>query len=327
MKNKLFDNKLTRMLGMEIPIIVAPMFLVSNAKMLIEAGNSGVTGCVPALNYRTIKEFEDAIKEVKKNSKGPMGVNLIVNKFNTKMANQLQACIDLKVDYIITSLGNPSSVISSCKPNGIKVLCDVVDLKYAKKVESLGADGIIAVNNRAGGHLGPMSPEDLIPLLVKNCRIPIISAGGVSNSSELRHVLDLGASGASIGTPFIATDEADVSHEYKQAIVDYGAEDIVVTDRISGSKCTIINTPYVQTLPLKANRLERFLFKNKWLKKYFKMFRWAKGTKMFKNSAFAATYKTVWCAGPSLEGVNSIRPVSKVVSDLVEGFSMNEDES
>jgi len=327
MKNKLFDNKLTRMLGIEFPIIVAPMFLVSNAKMLIEAGNSGVTGCVPALNYRTIKEFEDAIKEVKKNSKGPMGVNLIVNKFNTKMTNQLQVCVDLKVNYIITSLGNPSSVIKACKPHGIKVFCDVVDLKYAKKVESLGADGIIAVNNRAGGHLGPMSPEDLIPLLVKNCRIPIISAGGVSSSSELRHVLDLGASGASIGTPFIATDEADVSHEYKQAIVDYGAEDIVVTDRISGSKCTIINTPYVQSLPLKASRFERFLFKNKWLKKYFKMFRWAKGTQMFKNSAFAATYKTVWCAGPSLEGVNSIRPVSKVVSDLVEGFSMNEDES
>ena len=327
MKNKLFDNELTKMLGVKFPIIVAPMFLVSNAKMLIEAGNSGVTGCVPALNYRTINEFEDAIKEVKANSKGPMGVNLIVNKFNTKMANQLQACIDLKVDYIITSLGNPSSVISSCKPNGIKVLCDVVDLKYAKKVESLGADGIIAVNNRAGGHLGPMSPEDLIPLLVKNCNIPIISAGGVSNSSELRSILDLGASGASIGTPFIATNEADVSHDYKQAIVDYGAEDIVVTDRISGSKCTIINTPYVQSLPLKANRFERFLFKNKWLKKYFKMFRWAKGTQMFKNSAFAATYKTVWCAGPSLEGVNSIRPVSKVVSDLVEGFSMNEDES
>jgi nitronate monooxygenase len=327
MKKKFFDNELTRMLGLEYPIIVAPMFLVSNAKMLIEAGNSGVTGCVPALNYRTINEFEGAIKEVKVNSKGPMGVNLIVNKFNTKMASQLQVCVDLNVDYIITSLGNPSSVINACKPKGIKVFCDVVDLKYAKKVESLGADGIIAVNNRAGGHLGPMSPEDLIPLLVKNCNIPIISAGGVSNSSELKRVLDLGASGVSIGTPFIATNEAGVSQEYKQAIVDYGADDIVVTDRISGSKCTIINTPYVQSLPLKANRFESFLFKNKWLKKYFKMFRWARGTQMFKNSAFAATYKTVWCAGPSLEGVRSIRPVSQVVSELLEGFSMNEDEN
>jgi len=327
MSKNCFNNEFTNMLGIDFPIIVAPMFLVSNSKMLIEAGNSGVTGCVPALNYRTINEFKDAIKEVKTNSKGPMGVNLIVNKFNTKMTSQLQVCVDLKVNYIITSLGNPSSVIKACKPHGIKVFCDVVDLKYAKKVESLGADGIIAVNNRAGGHLGPMSPEKLIPLLVENCNIPIISAGGVSNSTELRAVLNLGASGASIGTPFIATNEADVSQEYKQAIVDYGADDIVVTDRISGSKCTIINTPYVQKLPLKANKFEQFLFKNKWLKKYFKMFRWAKGTKMFKNSAFDTTYKTVWCAGPSLEGVHSIRSVSQVVSDLVEGFSMNEDEN
>ena len=310
------------MLGIDFPIIVAPMFLVSNSKMLIEASKSGITGCVPALNYRTIDEFKKAIIEIKKKSNGPIGVNLIVNKFNTKNSEQLKVCIDNKVDYIITSLGNPSTVIDNCKTHGIKVFCDVVDLKYAKKVEKLGADAIIAVNNKAGGHLGPMSPEKLIPLLVKNCKIPIISAGGVSSYKELKKILKLGASGVSIGTPFIATYESDVSQEYKQAIVDYGASDIVVTDRISGSKCTIINTPYVQSLPLKANKFERFLFKNKWLKKYFKMFRWAKGTKMFKNSAFAATYKTVWCAGPSLEGVKEIRPLSKVVSELTDNFSM-----
>ena len=322
MKKKRFSNDLTNMLGVDFPIIVAPMFLVSNSKMLIEASKSGITGCVPALNYRTIDEFKKAIIEIKKKSNGPLGVNLIVNKFNTKMSEQLKVCIDNKVDYIITSLGNPLTVIKNCKIHGIKVFCDVVDLKYAKKVEKLGADAIIAVNNKAGGHLGPMSPEKLIPLLVKNCKIPIISAGGVSTYKELKKILKLGASGASIGTPFIATYESDVSQEYKQAIVDYGASDIVITDRISGSKCTIINTPYVQSLPLKANKFERFLFKNKWLKKYFKMFRWAKGTKMFKNSAFAATYKTVWCAGPSLEGVKEIRPLSKVVSELTDNFSM-----
>ena len=322
MTNKIFKNELTKMLNIDFPIIVAPMFLVSNSKMLIEAGNSGVTGCVPALNYRTLSGLKSAIQEVKTHTNGPMGVNLIVNKFNTKMLDQLKVCIDLNVDYIITSLGNPTPVINVCKPKGIKVFCDVVDLKYAKKVEALGADAIIAVNNRAGGHLGPTSPEELIPILVKNCSIPIISAGGVSTSDELKLMLELGASGVSIGTPFIATNEAGVSQEYKQAIVDYGADDIVVTDRISGSKCTIINTPYVQSLPLKANSFERFLFKNKWLKKYFKMFRWAKGTQMFKNSAFAATYKTVWCAGPSLEGVKSIRSVSQVVSDFTKDLSM-----
>lgn len=317
---QILRTALTDMLNIEFPIIQAPMFLVSNSKMLIEACNAGITGCVPALNYRTIEELRAAILEVKNNCDGPLGVNLIVNKFNTNMHQQLDVCVELNVDYIITSLGNPKSTIEACKPKGIKVFCDVVNLEYAKKVESLGADGVIAVNNQAGGHLGPMSPEELIPLLVKNCNIPVISAGGVSDGYQLEKVLKLGACGVSIGTPFIATHEADVSTAYKQAIVDYKAKDIVVTDRISGSKCTIINTPYVQSIGLKANRVERFLFRNKWLKKYFKMFRWFRGTQMFKKSALEATYKTVWCAGPSLEGVHSIRHVSQVVADILKPF-------
>ena len=322
--NEQLRTPLTDMLNIDFPIIQAPMFLVSNTKMLIEASSSGITGCVPALNYRTIDEFRNAMIHLKSNCSGPFGVNLIVNNFNTKMKDQLDVCVNIGVDYIITSLGNPKSTIDACREKGIKVFCDVVNLEYAKKVESLGADAVIAVNNLAGGHLGPMSPEELIPLLVSNCSIPVISAGGVSNGLQLKKMLELGACGVSIGTPFIATHESHVSDDYKQAIVDYGADDIVVTDRISGSKCTIINTPYVQSIGLKANRLEKFLFKNKWLKKYFKMFRWFKGTRMFEKSAFAATYKTVWCAGPSLEGVDSIRHVSQVVTDLLAPF-MRED--
>jgi nitronate monooxygenase len=314
------NTPLTEMLGMRFPIIQAPMFLVSNTKMAIEAANAGITGCIPAMNYRTISELRLAILEFKNQCDGPLGINLIVNKFNSQKDKQLEVCVELGVDYIITSLGNPKSTIQACEPKGIKVFCDVVDLEYAKKVESLGAHAIIAVNNQAGGHLGPMSPEELIPLLVKNCNIPIISAGGVSDGYQLKKLLALGASGVSIGTPFIATHESGVSQDYKQAVVDYGAKDIVVTDRVSGSKCTIINTPYVQEIGLKANMLERFLFKNKWFKKYFKMFRWFKGTKMFEKSAFSATYKTVWCAGPSLEGVHSIRHVSQVVADILKPF-------
>ena len=323
---QLLNTQLTQMLNIDFPIIQAPMFLVSNADMLIEASNSGITGCVPALNYRTIIELRDAILHIQNHCNGPLGVNLIVNKFNTKMKKQLELCVELGVDYIITSLGNPQPVIELCKPKGIKVFCDVVNLEYAQKVESLGADAVIAVNSRAGGHLGPMSPEELIPLLVRNCGIPIISAGGVSDGYQLKKILELGACGVSIGTPFIATHESNVSQGYKQAIVDYGEKDIVVTDRISGSKCTIINTPYVQKMVLKANSIEQFLFKNKWLKKYFKMFRWFKGTQMFKRSALQATYKTVWCAGPSLEGVHSIRHVSQVVADILKPF-MSEDDN
>lgn len=309
---------LSDLLGIEHPIIMAPMFLVSNAKMLIAASNSGITGAVPALNYRTDEDFRAAIKEVRANSNGPFGVNLIVNKSNPKMAQQLKTCVEMKVDYIITSLGSPREVIKQCKPVGIKVFCDVVDLKFAKIVEDLGADAIIAVNKEAGGHAGPTSREVLIPELVKNCSIPVISAGGVGNKEELDKVLALGACGASVGSVFIASNESDVSSEYKQACVDYGAKDIVMSTKVSGTPCTVINTPYVQKIGTKQNWFEALLSKNKRIKKWVKMLTFVKGMKALEKSAFSATYKTVWCAGPTIEHVSEIKPISEIVKGLVE---------
>ena len=129
--------------------------------MLIEAINSGITGCIPAHNYRTDSEFKDAIEMIRKKASGPIGVNLIVNKSNVKLKQQLNSCLELKVDYIITSLGSPEKIINACKPLGIKVFCDVVDVKYALKVQNLGCDAIIAVNKEAGGHAGPTPAKNL----------------------------------------------------------------------------------------------------------------------------------------------------------------------
>jgi nitronate monooxygenase len=296
---------------------MAPMFLISNADMLIEAIKSGITGCIPAHNYRTDSEFKDAIEMIRKKASGPLGINLIVNKSNVKLKQQLNSCLELKVDYIITSLGSPEKIINACKPLGIKVFCDVVDVKYALKVQNLGCDAIIAVNKEAGGHAGPTPAKALIPELVAACSIPVISAGGVSNGKQMKQMMDLGACGISMGSPFIATDEAKVSEAYKQAIVDYGAKDIVLTEKLSGSPCTVINTPYVQKVGTKRNFLETLLSKNKKLKKFIKMLTWYKGTKALERSAFSTTYETVWCAGPSIEGVKSIRPVKQVVSNLI----------
>jgi nitronate monooxygenase len=307
---------LSDLLNIKHPIIMAPMFLVSNAKMLIAAGNNGITGAVPALNYRTDEAFREAIKEIRANTDGPFGVNLIVNKSNPKVDQQLKTCVEMEVDYIITSLGNPKSVIKACRPIGIKVFCDVVDLKFAKKVEALGADAIIAVNKEAGGHAGPMPREELIPLLVENCSIPVISAGGVGSYEDLQRVMELGACGASIGSIFIATEESDVSQEYKQACVDYGKEDIVMSTKISGTPCTVINTPYVQNIGTKQNWFERLLSRNKRLKKWVKMFTFLRGMKAIEKAAFSATYKTVWCAGPTIEHVHAIEPVRKIVERL-----------
>lgn len=308
---------LTQILGIEYPVIAAPMFLISNTKMTIAALESGISGAFPALNYRTDGELRGAIETIKTASSKPFGVNLIVNKSNPKYKRQLDILIDVKVPYIITSLGNPLEVIEKCKPLGIKVFCDVVDLKYAQKVEKLGADAIIAVNNRAGGHCGPTDPKTLITTLKENCGLPIISAGGIGTGKDLAQVMEWGAAGASVGTIFIACEESDVSDDYKQAMIRYGEKDIVLTTKLSGSHLTVINTPYVQEIGTKAGWLEGLMLRNKTLKKYAKMFVAFRGMKAVENAAKKATYKTVWCAGPAIEHVTAIRPMKEIIGTLI----------
>ena len=311
---------LDKLLGIHYPVIVAPMFLISNTKMIKAALDSGVTAAFPAMNYRTDKELREAIADIKAHSNKPFGVNLIVNKSNPKYKAQLKTLLELKVDYIITSLGSPKEVIEQAHKVGIKVFCDVIDLKFALKVEELGADGIIAVNNRAGGHCGNQAPDALVKELKENCKTPIISAGGIANSTDIKQALKWGAAGVQVGTIFIACDEAPIAQDYKQAMVDYGEKDIILSTKISGTALTVINTPYVQTVGTKKNFLEWLLKKNKWLKKYVKMLIMIKGMKQIEKAAFSATYQNVWVAGPSIESVTSIRPLKDIISDLVKGL-------
>ena len=293
------------------------MFLISNVEMMVSALESGITAAFPALNYRSETELRQAIQQIKSKSNLPFGVNLIVNQSNFKLDYQLKVCLEEKVAFVITSLGNPKIVIQKCKSLGIKVFCDVVDLEYALKVESLGADGIIAVNSQAGGHCGNLSAQELIPLLKKHCKILVISAGGVAKSGDLKNAIDIGADGVSVGTVFIATNESPVSIDYKNAIVQYGAKDIVLTSKLSGSHLTVINTPYVQSIGTKATFLERLLKKYKWMRKYIKLIIALRGMNSIEKAAFGATYKTVWCAGPSIEHVHEIKSVKEVVSEII----------
>ena len=311
-------HKLTDILGVKHPIIMAPMFLVTNTKMMITALNCDIAACIPALNYRTDEELRTAIKEMReKTNSTALGINLIVNKSNIKLSKQLESCLDLEVDFIITSLGSPKEIIQKCKTKGIKVFCDVINLEMALKVQDLGADGIIAVNNSAGGHLGKLSAKEMMDEFKGEITIPVISAGGVGTKNGLEEKIKLGFSGLSIGSPFIACEEADISPEYKQACVDYGKNDIVISTKISGSPCTVINTPYVQKVGTKQNWLEKILGKNKRFKKWVKMITFFKGMKTVEKAAFSSTYKTVWCAGTSIEHTIKILPIKDIVKRLV----------
>lgn len=314
------QTKLTEMLGIEHPVIMAPMFLVSNAAMIIEAGKAGIAGAIPALNYRTDADFRKALDEIKAANCKCYGINLIGNKSNIRLQEQLDTCVEYRVPFIITSLGSPKDIIAACKPVGIKVFCDVIDLAFAKKVEELGADAIIAVNNEAGGHAGKISPETLIKTLVQNCNTPVISAGGVGNGAQMKQMLDWGACGISIGSPFIASTESPVSEDYKMACVSHGAKDIVMTTRLSGTPCTIINTDYVKKTGTDQNWLEKLLNSNRQIKKWTKMLTYYKGMKALEKAAFSATYQTMWCAGPSIEYVKNIRPVKQIVEELMNEY-------
>lgn len=311
------EAPLSDLLGIRYPIIMAPMFLVSNTDMIIEAVRAGITGAIPALNYRTTEELRTAIRLIQSEVSGPFGINLIVSKSNFLYKEQLKVCCEEKISFIITSLGSPEETINEAHKVGVKVFCDVTDTTYAKKAEELGADAVIAVNKEAGGHAGNLSYKELIPQLTKAVKIPVISAGGVGSGEGVKQMLEIGAAGLSMGSIFIATVESDVSEEYKQACVDYGANDIVMTTKLSGTPCSVIKTPYVDKIGTSQNCIERILSKSKRLKKWFKAFTFYRGMKNLEKAAFGATYKTVWVAGPSIEYTKEIRKVREIVKQLI----------
>lgn len=311
---------LTNTFGIKFPIILAPMFLVSNTEMLIKASEAGIMGCIPSLNFRTPNDFENALINLQKNCKGAYGINLIVSQSNVFLKEHLLLLEKHPPTFVITSLGSPKDIINKLSPKGVRIICDVTDLNYAKKVELLGADAVIAVNSGAGGHRGNIPSSVLIPLLKQHIKIPIIAAGGIGTGSGILSMISLGAEGCSIGSPFISTDESAVNQKYKEAIIQYGAEDIVLTSKISGTPCTVINTPYQKELGTELNFLERLLIKNKQLKKYIKMLTYYKGMKTIEKAAFSATYKTIWCAGPSIEFTKEIESIESTVSRFIKEY-------
>lgn len=314
---KKINTPFTEMMKIDYPIIAAPMFLVSNVEIVTEASEAGGIGTFPALNYRPIEKYAEALKQMRAGTKKPIGLNIIVNKSNTRQNEDLKIALDHGVDLFITSLGNPKKVIEEAHKNGAKVFCDVTNLEHAKKVQDLGADGVIAVSTGAGGHAGPISPFVLIPWLKSELNIPIIAAGGISHGSMIAASLALGAAGVSVGTRFIASKEAGVDESYKKAVVDASPEDIVMTTRVSGTPAAVINTPYVQKLGTDLPWALKALKNNKMTKKYAVPLIHFMGMKSLEEAATKPSWKTVWTAGQSVGLIDDILSVREIYQKLV----------
>ena len=320
-KSYAIETEFTKLMGCRLPIIAAPMFLVSNVDMVVAVSEAGGVGTFPALNYRPIEQYRDALQAVRARTQKTIGVNIIVNKSNLRQQEDLKHALDAGVNLFITSLGSPAGVIKEAHKNGAKVVCDVTNLEHALKVQDLGADGVIAVGAGAGGHAGPISPLVLIPWLKEKLKIPVIAAGGIANGAQIASCFALGAEAVSIGTRFIASTEATIDQAYKDAVVSSTPEDIVMTTRVSGTPAAVINTPYVQKLGTDLPLILKLLKDNKHTKKYAVPLIHYLGSKSLEDAATKPSWKTVWSAGQSVGLVHDILSCNEIIEKLAREYS------
>ncbi len=305
-------TEFSKLFNIQYPIIAAPMFLVSNEDIVVKASEAGGLGTFPALNYRPLDRYEAALKNIKGRTKKPIGVNIIVNKSNARANDDLKIALKHGVEMFITSLGSPKEVIRQAHQNGAKVFCDVVNLEHAQKVQDLGADGVIAVSSGAGGHAGPISPLVLIPWLKTKLSIPVIAAGGISHGSQIAACLALGAAGVSVGTRFIACQEAQIDPAYKKAVVDSSPEDIVMTTKVSGTPAAVIRTEYIEKSGTELNFALKILKDHPLTKKYIVPLIHYLGTKQLEEAATKPSWKTVWSAGQSVGLIDEVLTVEEI---------------
>ena len=308
----------TRQFDVKYPIICAPMFLVSSVKMVVSASEAGGVGTFPALNFRPIEKYCQAIKEIKTQTAKPFGINIIVQKSNKYQHQQINHALDEQVPLIITSLGNPKEVIRRSHQVGTRVYCDVVGFEHAKKVADLGADGLIAVGFGAGGHAGDISPFALIPNLVRMIKLPVVAAGSIVDGAGMAAAFALGASAVYIGTRFIASQEAEVSENYKDAIMRAASEDIVNTDKVDGFPGNFIRTKELEAIGLKKGLIEELLAKNKKIKRFIALSRAARS--LLGGVDSKVSYQTVYSAGHGVGLIDKVLSIQQIMENTVKEY-------
>ena len=296
-----------------MPIVSAPMFLISGPELVIECCKNGIVGSFPALNQRTTEGFEQWVIQIKEalaafeqetgKKAAPFAVNLIVHPTNPRLRADIKVCIKHKVPLVITSLGAVSKVVKAIHSYGGLVFHDIIKKRHAEKAMEAGVDGLILVTAGAGGHGGTLNPMSLLAEVSAIFDGTILLSGCISTGKDVAAALQMGADLAYMGTRFINTHESQATDEYRKMIIDSGASDIIYTASISG---------------VPANFLAKSLAKAGISEEDLKAERKIDFGKELDTEAKA--WKTIWSAGQGVTSIHENLSIKELLDRLKSEF-------
>jgi nitronate monooxygenase len=314
----LLDTPLTRQLGIEVPLICGAMYPCSNPELVAAVSEAGGIGVIQPLSlvYVHRHEFGAGLKLIRGLTSKPVGMNVIVERSSKVYQERMQRFVDEAIEggirFFVTSLGNPRWVVEKAHAAGGFVYHDVTERKWALKGLEAGVDGLIAVNSAAGGHAGPKSAEALITEL-GDLGVPVVCAGGIGDEEDFVRVLRMGYAGVQMGTRFIATTECTAHPDYKRAILQADADDIVLTERITGVPVAVIRTPYIEKTGIKAGPLARWMLRGRKTKHWMRTIYALQSIWKLKRSATTFSYRDYLQAGRSVAGIEAVEPAGEIV--------------
>lgn len=315
----LLQTAFTRHAGIEVPLICGPMYPCSNPELVAAVSEAGGIGIVQpiSLTYVHGYDFREGLRTIRQLTGKPIGMNALIEQSSRKYHQRMQTWVEIALEegvrFFVTSLGKPDWVVKRVHAAGGVVYHDTTERKWAEKGLTGGVNGLIAVNNRAGGHAGGKSAEQLYDDLA-DLKLPLICAGGIGNETDFIKAIKLGYAGVQMGTRFIATEECTASESYKKAILDAHAEDIVHSERITGIPVAVINTPFIQRTGLKAGMIARWLLKGSKSKYIMRTLYALRSLYQLKHASLDQSgCKDYWQAGKSVEHINNIEPVRKII--------------